>query len=108
MAFTIRGYEVGRKTFRGEPREHETVPVVTCVQSLEIIRFSGGRNRGEVTDWLRRLRADGKLICQPGRLTAWVRLSSGSKTRMYVIRGEPDSIPRIRRPRIRRARAFRA
>jgi hypothetical protein len=61
--------------------------VVTCVQTVEIVDFAGSQDRGEVTDWLGRMRADGKLICQRGPHGV-VRLSSGEKVPMHVFRGE--------------------
>ena len=60
---------------------------MTVVEPEEAVEAFGCRDRASLVEWLRQLREDGLLICEPGRLTARIRHNDGSRSRGYVIRG---------------------
>jgi len=96
----IASFVKGKKTRRGEPLPPEEMPqpeLVTAVAPSAIDRFLGSRDASERTRHLRRLRADGILIHNRGRLTQKIR-GHGIPT-AYVFRGAAESVPRIEHPR---------
>ena len=69
-------------------------PVVTAVAPAEIDRLIGARTYADRLRHLRRLRGEGFLIHQPGRLTA--QMGRG-KPRAYVFRCQAHDVPRVDR-----------
>lgn len=106
----IPNFVKGKKTRRGEPLPPDEMPqpeLVTAVARSEIDRFLGARDMGERTAHLRRLRDEGVLIHNKGRLTQKVR-GQGVPT-AYCFRGPAESVPRIDAPcreGVARARVF--
>lgn len=96
MTREIHGWHVGRTTRKGQPVDHEVIPVVTAVPSRELHAFLGSTDDVEIRRFLRRLRSEGQLVAsQKHRLTQKVR----GQGRQYVFRGDEASIPRIREGR---------
>lgn len=94
----IPSFVKGKKTRRGEPLPPDEMPrpeLVTAVARSEIDRFLGARDANERTAHLRRLRAEGRLIHNKGRLTQKVR-GQGVPT-AYVFRGPAEAVPKIER-----------
>lgn len=94
MPLTISDYAIGRTTRRGEAVPHEVIPTVTAVETGELGAFLGSRNRAEIQEHLRSLRAQGILICRGDRLQAKVRTAGGQR-RAYVFKGSPEEVPRL-------------
>ena len=67
-------------------------PVVTCVAADEIDRFIGAENLTERLRHLRRLRDEGLLIHQPGKLQAQMRRG---EPRAYVFRCPAHEVPMV-------------
>lgn len=93
----IASFVKGKKTRRGRPLPTDEMPrseLVTAVAPAAIDRFLGARDATERTRHLRRLRDEGILIHNRGRLTQKVR-GHGIPS-AYVFRGSIDGVPRIR------------
>lgn len=79
----------------GFRKRGEDVGTVTAVSAPSIDDFLGTRTRAERVAHLRRLRDEGILIHNPGRLTQ--RLRDQGVRRAYVFRGPAWSVPRYER-----------
>jgi hypothetical protein len=89
------GFIKGRKTRRGHPLPTAPEPVVTLVSPASIDAFLGARDLAERLRHLRRLRDEGVLIHNRGRLTQAVR--GQGVARAYCFRCPADQVLRIER-----------
>jgi hypothetical protein len=98
-----RSHGFGRHLANEDKPEPE--PVVTLVAPGEIDRFIGARSYAERLRHLRRLRDDGLLISQKGRLAAQQRRGS---PRAYAFRCAAHEVPMVdggaRNPRVTKPR----
>lgn len=85
-----------KKTKRGAPLAVKP-ELVTAVASWAIDDVIGARSYGERVVHLRRCRAEGRLISNPGRLQQSLRRRSHGVRRAYVFRGPASHVPRIKR-----------
>lgn len=94
MASVLELYEFSK---RYGPGRREEIAVVTAVASDAIDDFLHARTAAERTAHLRRLRDEGLLIHNRGRLTQRVR--GHGVQRAYVFRSYAHQIPRVGRRR---------
>lgn len=109
MPRLIPDYRPGRQVTKRRPTPTEPMQV-TAVLAREADEFFGTRTKAERERHVRGLDALGLLVRSdnPNRLTREVRVNDSptgrKRERAYVLRCEPDEVPRRRRTRHQRER----